>query len=560
MRELFLGDNLPYLAKLEAESVDLVFVNPPYSAKRQNNIFGKVACPAQQIASEQEWKWRYGTLQTLEDLKDRHVGVAEELEAIFREQDENKLCVHLISMAARLIHARRTLKPTGSLFVQCHSKNSALLRRVLAKIFGVENVRGEAIWQIKKPVLSSSRYLPDDVSLIVCTKSDQFIWHPNESEFSESQYTQSDDRGQYRYVDLISEQGTAPLGINLPWRDVIPAMHSGHWVPPKNMVANLAPHSYSLLSMIDELNLLEQDNRISIDKTCSPFRAMCKEYRHEAPVSQLQRTIDRLPKKRQKRVETQQEAIIQYLLETYTNPENLVLDPFCGGGGTLVIAEALKRSWIGIDASPNAIHLAHSTLREGFANLKPKIDGYPTTVEGANFLAETDRFEFQEYGCKLIEATMSSTKTRDGGRDGKFSFQDGDRTGKIVVSAKSGHISPALVRELAGVVLSGNTVDIGIFITLNPPTDAMKAAAAKAGFYQAQDGKRYPRVQLLTIAELLQQTNYPRYPGCSEKSVPNDIGIGKKKHPLDIKKFPNILTSKVARVLEDEFVQLRLNL
>jgi hypothetical protein len=104
-------------------------------------------------------------------------------------------------------------------------------------------------------------------------------------------------------------------------------------------------------------------------------------------------------------------------------------------------------------------------------------------------------------------------KGADRGVDGRLYFHD-DETGKtkqIVLSVKSGRVSVADVRDLRGVV-ERESAALGVLITLQEPTRAMRTEAAGAGFYDSPGWrKRYPRLQILTIADLLggQKIDYP---------------------------------------------------
>ena len=101
----------------------------------------------------------------------------------------------------------------------------------------------------------------------------------------------------------------------------------------------------------------------------------------------------------------------------------------------------------------------------------------------------------------------------DQGIDGRLYFHDEGRNGKtkqIIFSVKAGHVTVSQVRDLVGVI-NREKAQIGVFLSLNPPTAPMRREAASAGFYKSPWGKNYPRIRLLTIEELLggKTVDYP---------------------------------------------------
>jgi len=147
-------------------------------------------------------------------------------------------------------------------------------------------------------------------------------------------------------------------------------------------------------------------------------------------------------------------------------------------------------------------------LLHSFA-LKPKVDyaviGEPTTIEGAQQLATEDRHQFEHWALGLVGARASAKgKGKDRGIDGQLSFQEGG-TGSpfrfVLISVKSGNVSSRDVRDLRAVV-EREKAAIGLLITLEKPSRDMNAEAAEGGFYKSP-WKKHPRVQVLTVEELL---------------------------------------------------------
>jgi len=146
-------------------------------------------------------------------------------------------------------------------------------------------------------------------------------------------------------------------------------------------------------------------------------------------------------------------------------------------------------------------------LRDIFgARIQYDVIGEPVSVPDAQRLAESDRYQFQWWALGLVGARVAEGKKgADKGIDGKIIFQ-GDRPGefeKVILSVKAGKTGPAHVRDLKG-VLDREKAAIGVLISMQKPTSPVKTEAVTAGFYEsAVWGQKYPRIQLLTVAELL---------------------------------------------------------
>lgn len=132
--------------------------------------------------------------------------------------------------------------------------------------------------------------------------------------------------------------------------------------------------------------------------------------------------------------------------------------------------------------------------------------GEPTTLTGAEQLAADDAYQFQYWALGLVGARPHEKKKgADHGIDGRLRWLEdarGAQSAHLIISVKSGkHVSVAHIRDLAGTI-EREKAAIGVYITLAEPTGPMRAEGASAGFYESQ-GRKYPRIQILTIAELL---------------------------------------------------------
>jgi hypothetical protein len=215
----------------------------------------------------------------------------------------------------------------------------------------------------------------------------------------------------------------------------------------------------------------------------------------------------------------------------------VVLDPFCGCGTAVVVAQRLNRQWLGIDITHLAITLIRHRLRDAFGeSAKYEVIGEPVSLPDAEDLAKSDPYQFQWWALGLVGARpVEQKKGADKGIDGRLYFHDEPKaTKQIIFSVKAGHTSVAHVRDLRGVI-EREKAPIGVLITLEKPTQPMRAEAASAGFYQPPyaGDKQYPRLQILTIAELLEgkTADFPRE-NVTFKKAPGHRPIKETQIPL----------------------------
>ncbi len=204
------------------------------------------------------------------------------------------------------------------------------------------------------------------------------------------------------------------------------------------------------------------------------------------------------------------QPLVERIINLTTNEGDVVLDPFCGCGTAIAAAQNLKRRWIGIDITHLAVGLMKTRLQDTFGPDIAKqytVIGEPTTLPDAVKLAEDDKYQFQYWALGLVAARpqqRDEKKGADKGIDGRLYFQD-DRSGlmkQVILSVKGGHTDVKDVRDL-GHVVSRENAQIGVLITLQEPTKPMKTEAAGAGFYDSPWDGQHPRLQVLTIEELL---------------------------------------------------------
>lgn len=510
---LYYGDNLTILRDyIASESVDLVYLDPPFNSNRSYNVLFKQESgkesEAQIQAFDDTWNWA-GAAATYHELVTVTAGkVGEMIGALHSVLGENPMMAYLVMMAARLVELHRVLKPTGSLYLHCDPTASHYLKVVLDTVFGAQNFQSEIIWKRTSAHSSAKRYGPVHDVVLFYSRSESFRWVQQYEPFSEtylaSHYGSVDAEGRaYTHSDLTAA-GTRKGASGLPWRGFDPNSKGNHWK-----------------FTVDKLDELDAAGRIYWPKKEGGWPRYIR-YLDEmkgVPLQDVWTDIDPINPQAAERLgyPTQKPvALLARIIAASSNPGDVVLDPFCGCGTTIAAAERLGRAWIGIDITHLAIALQKYRLKSAF-NLEERKDyavvGEPTDLAGARQLAIEDRYQFQWWALSLIQAqplggdagSKQGKKGADRGIDGQIVFVD-DTTGKpkrILVQVKSGHVSASIVRDLRGVVEREGAA-MGVLVTLDPPSQPMRSEAASAGFYQSPGwNRRYPKLQILTIEGLL---------------------------------------------------------
>jgi DNA modification methylase len=504
---LFYGDNLDVLRRhVKDESVDLVYLDPPFNSNANYNVLfaakDGTESAAQIQAFEDTWEWNEDAARQYAETVEAGGAVSDALQAFRQLVGTNDMLAYLTMMAPRLVELRRVLKNTGSLYLHCDPTASHYLKLLLDAVFGPARFRNEIIWKRTSAHSSAKKFAPVHDVLLYYAKGDKPIWNSPrveyDDEYLEKYYKFDDGDGRLYWRADLCAAGVRHGSSGKPWRGFDVAAKGMHWK-----------------FKTETLDELDAAGRIYWPKGGTGW-PQYKRYRDELKgkaVADIWDDIDRINPVGAERLgyPTQKPvALLERILEASSTPGDVVLDPFCGCGTTIDAAERLGRNWIGIDITHLAIGLIKSRLLdthgEGISSTY-KVIGEPTTVEGAAELAASEPFQFQAWALGLAGARTEDSARRgaDRGIDGKLHFHDAkiDKTETIIFSVKAGNVTVSQVRDLVGVV-GREKAAIGVLLSLNQPTKPMLKEAADAGFYISPwDGERYPRIQLLTVGELL---------------------------------------------------------
>jgi hypothetical protein len=200
-------------------------------------------------------------------------------------------------------------------------------------------------------------------------------------------------------------------------------------------------------------------------------------------------------------------ALLERIIKASSNRGDLVFDPFCGCGTTIYAAEKNGRKWIGCDIAILSIQLITNTLvgeKYRLVNgVHFNVTGIPVSVEQAEELFKRDPFQFQHWVVEKVGGFPMQRKAADRGIDGRLYFETTDGLREMVLQVKGGKIRPTDVRDLRGVLEREENAITAGFLSLHEPSKAMRDEASRAGMFKYAD-KSYPRIQLLTVREILE--------------------------------------------------------
>jgi len=512
---LYFGDNLTWLreqGRFPDESVDLVYLDPPFNSNRNYNVLFKETdvreSEAQIHAFEDTWSWdREGRVD--EVYNDFWMTAPENpkkiLKALVESLGRNDVTAYLTMMAPRLVELHRVLKPSGSLYLHCDPTASHYLKILLDAVFGARRYVNEIIWKRTSSHNDTRRFGRIHDTILLYSKSEEFTFNVLRKELDPSYvakvYTRVDENGRrYRLDNISAPRGAGPVyewgGKTQAWRFTKVKMEELY----RQGRIRLYPDGRAMINAY--VRYLDESEGQPIQDfwdDIGPIAAPAKE---------------RLGYPTQKPL-----ALLERIISASSNPGDIVLDPFCGCGTAVHAAQKLGRRWVGIDITPLATNLIKTRLEDAFPGLKVPIEGWPVDMAGAVALAaQDDKYHFQDWAVIQAggrPAGGDRKKGADKGIDGVIPFLDGENQKtpmRGIISVKAGNTGPAHIRDLAGVVAADPDAAFGVFICLNTPTKPMIEAAGEQGQWVSDyDGRMYPRIQILCAQDLIDGKK-PRMP------------------------------------------------
>ena len=491
---LYFGDCLEVMRQdIPSESVDLIYLDPPFNSKRLYNAFME---GAQFLAFDDTWQW-HEAIDDFDELAAKPA-YADLMEGLRRMLGEGSQLAYLSYMANRLVECRRVLKPTGSIYLHCDPTMSHYLKAVMDGIFGARNFKNEIIWKrantVKGNFGQSSKFFGPNTDTILFysanTDFDARVFHQPFRPYTEEaiksySHVEAGTGRRYRLVSMTGPGGAAKgnpsyevMGVTRYWR-------------------------YSKKRMQD---LIRQGLVVQTSPGTVPRRKYYLDEGRGVAIQSLWDDISALaPTSKERRGYPTQKPLklLERIIQANSNEGDVVLDPFCGCGTTIHAAQNLSRRWIGIDICVNACKEIERRMRSHFDSLWSNVEfiGFPTTREDARTLASLDKFRFERWAVSLVDGMEPNTRQRgDKGIDGRgrIALRKGQFI-DIVSQAKGGGTGPGDVQALNGARLQAKA-DLGIFTCFEDRvTRRMKEAAVNCGRFMET-----PIIQIYTIEDFFE--------------------------------------------------------
>ncbi|MDE2702340.1 MAG: DNA methyltransferase [Chloroflexota bacterium] len=375
-KTVWIGDNLDVLRGLNSDTVDLIYLDPPFNSNRDYSA--PIGSRAAGAAFKDTW--------TLSDLDKAWLGlVADEHPSVYSVVDASgaahgkSMQSYLCMMAVRLLELRRVLKDHGSIYLHCDPNAGAYLKLLMDAIFGAANFQNEVVWRRTSGRSDAKRFGRVHDVLLFYAGPDA-AWNrpylPHDRAYIDRAYRNEDELGRWQ-PDQLTASGRRDGESGRPWRGINPSGVGRHWATPvkggmarfiveKGLIPGWPgdfPEVHARLNALDEAGLIYWPSKPG----GMPRLKRYLESTSGKAVDDIFVDIGKLEASAKEKLgyPTQKPlALLERIILASSNPGDVLLDPFCGCATACVAAEKLGRKWVGIDISAKAVELVHERLRE----------------------------------------------------------------------------------------------------------------------------------------------------------------------------------------------------
>lgn len=460
---LYYGDNLDWMSKWPGECIDLIYLDPPFNSKAKYNVlFGnrKVA-QVQALAFEDTWAWSEKAAEDFDRAK--MSGSAEFgacMEGFKKQLGQSGMLAYISHLAPRLLQMKRLLKPTGSLYLHCDPTASHYIKVLMDAVFGAKHFRNEIIWYYGGPSRVDGRFPRKYDSIFFYSKQSAPVFNKAYGNLPDYLYDRArkDDDGRL-------------------------------WVDQR--LGELSPET---------IQKMEKEGRVF---RTSSGKLRRKQYLDEMQGAQINDVwqipiINSQSKERIGYPTQKPEALLKRIIKASSNEGYVVLDPYCGCGTTVHVAEQLKRRWIGIDITHLAIGVIEHRLKERLG-VKPKVVGKPRSIRAAWDLFRRNPFQFESWIVSELGFLPNEKQVGDKGIDGRGYVSGIDEP--VIVQVKGGkNVGPSAVRDLSGTVTEQKGL-FGVLVVMENAILTKATKSALASGTEEVDGKRYPKLQAFSVED-----------------------------------------------------------
>ena len=534
---LVCGDNLDVLRQLPDECVDLIYLDPPFNSNQfYVAAFGDKGMVAQQLRDI--WQWTVGTQNAYDALP--HGQLRDTLHGIrLQAGDKSPMAAYAVFMGRRLAELRRVLKPKGSIYLHCDWHAVHYLKIMMDNLFGDARHQANITWK-RATAHSDSQSWGATADIILfhgerINKDDVRV--PLDPEYVAKFYRFTDERGPYQKGDLTAK-GLSGGGYYYDYYG-----HSGPWRFPEERMHDL--ERLGRIAFPDKEKGVPRLKRyLSDNKGQVPSSVWTDIPPALSRTPYADNTKERLGYPTQKPL-----ALLERVVKASSNPGDIVLDPFCGCGTAADAAASLGRKYLGIDISGIAVRVMQQRLESRGDAVAPVVygltwDEFEWEAFERRALAQRDEVEdgipgwawAEDRVAALLHAVPNQRKTGDGGVDARyFGAMDIEKHEGIVVpiQVKMYRTNPVgrpdmdrLLGTQTAMANRGLHAPMSIMVSLYPPPESLRVFAAEQGrvtLTTHEDGRaEYPRMQVLSVEEMLRHGERPKLPPPDPRSLVGD--------------------------------------
>jgi len=533
---LYYGDCLDWMREWPDESVDLIYLDPPFNSNAQYNIlFGQGnGTPAQVRGFTDTWRWDAAAADRMTTFENAVSHPLHDAAVAFKRLlGPSGMLAYLTYMGERLSEARRLLKPTGSIYLHCDDTASHYLKVLMDSIFGARHFRNDIAWRRATAHNDSSRFGRILDQILFYAKTQRPYWAGAENVASKTEeelrkaYPSMDEHGYYRSDNLTgASASTGESGLS--WRRYDVSTLGRHWSVPKTgsyaeyIERNFIPGYRGIEDIHERLDALDEAGLIYHPRTGKwPGLKRYADADLGNPPQNLilepigftnysaRRGGEYLGYPTQKRV-----GLLEKLIPVACPRDGIVLDPFCGCGTTVVAAHNLERRWIGIDISATAIDLIQEHRFKPLG-IEAETYGIPRDLASARKLAADRPFDFEAWAVTRIPGMAPNERKRgDRGIDGRGNMLETsiDTTSRLVLAQVKGsrNFQLGAFRDFLHAVERENAA-FGVYITIDGVESGQARAEARAKGTISVGASVFPRVQLWSIRDFF-EGRWPNLP------------------------------------------------
>jgi len=262
---LFYGDNLDILSKyITDESIDLIYLDPPFNSKADYNILFKEKTGKSSIAQihafSDFWHWDDAAESTYLELQE-DPDISGMVQFLHAHLGRNDMMAYLIMMTIRLRELYRVLKPTGSIYIHCDPTASHYLKIVMDSIFSPKNFKNEVMWRRTGAHGTKRSFAPIHDTLLFYTKTSDYYFQvvkkPYMKGHVKTRYSK-DSSGKYKFTsggNILTGAGATKGESGQIWRGFDPTIKDRHWAVPTYLAKKMPPE-FEQLGTLEKLEQL----------------------------------------------------------------------------------------------------------------------------------------------------------------------------------------------------------------------------------------------------------------------------------------------------------------